>query len=224
MIRAEDRVIAEFGDRRVLYHEVGCNREWAAANPRWLRGRSAEAACVDAERERFRQLAAAILVEKICAIDGCQPSDAEIEAFRSPILKDEKMLRALATEGRTVPEAVRRVYRGEPIETVYEEVIKPMNRSLDEFRQQVALYRSLDVVERYLARDWVANAREHYEGQARRRAMRAAISKRVQAIAAENKLTATDAAERYLRSMIERIGARVLDPQFQLPTANEVFP
>lgn len=215
MLRAEDQVIAEFGDRHVLYREVGCNREWAAANPRWLQGRSEEDACADAERERFRQIAATILVEKICAIEGCQPSEEEVAAFRSPILKNENLLRALAAEGRKVPEAVRRVYRGEPIEAVYEEVIQPMNRTLDEFRQQVAMYRSLEVVERYLARDWVANAREHYEEQARQRAMRAAIAKRIQAV---------DAPAGYLHSMIQRIGVRVLDPQFELPSANEVFP
>ena len=54
--------------------------------------------------------------------------------------------------------------------------------------------------------------------------MRAAIGKRVQALASENKISADDAAGRYLRSMIERIGVRVLDPQFQLPSAKEVFP
>jgi hypothetical protein len=223
MLCAEDRIIAEIGDRRVLYAEVGWNRERAAANRQWLRGRSVEEACLDAEREKFRTIAARVLVEKICALEGCEPSEDDLVPFRSQILKDENMLRALVTEGRKVPEAVRRVYLGEPIEKVYDEVIKPMNKPLDAFRQEVAMYRSLEVVERYLARDWVGNARQHYEQQARQRAMRAAVRKRIEAVATTKNQTLPNAAEDYLRSMIERLGARVLDTQFELPSGKEIF-
>ncbi len=217
-------MIAEIGDRRITYVEFGCSREWAEANPRWLKGRSVEAACADAERESFRRLAAKVLVEKICAADGFEPSETELDVFRPPILKDESMLRALASEGRKVPEAVQRVYRGESVEAVYEEVVRPMNRTLEEFRQHVAMYRSLEAVERYLAKDWVANARQHYEQQARSLAMRAALRKRIEVIAATENRSLEDAAGDYLRSMMERIGVRVLDRQFQLPSAKEVFP
>lgn len=223
MAQADERVIAEIGDRRVMYREVACNREWAVANPNWLSGKSVDVACAEAEREKFRQMMTKALIEKICALEGCELSEAQIDAFRSPILKDENMMRALAAEGRKVPEAVRRVYLGEPIEAVYEEVIKPMNRSLEAFREEVGKYRSLEVVERFLAKDWIASTRQHYEQQARQRAMRAAIAKRIEAAAEAQNKSPQDAAENYLRSMIERLGVRVLDTQFELPSGKEVF-
>jgi hypothetical protein len=223
MVQAEDRGIAEIGGRHVLYMEIGCNREWAAANPQWLKGRSVETACVEAEREKFRQLTSRILIEQICEIEGCELSEEELDAYRSPVLKDDDMLRRLAIEGRKVPEAVRRVYLGEPIEAVYEEVIKPMNRTLDAFRREVAMYRSLDVVERYLAKDSVAVARQHYENEARQRAMRATIRDRIATIANGRHQAAKDAARDYFHAMVGRIGVRVLDEQFQLPSPEEVF-
>ncbi len=206
---AEDRVIARIGGREVMYGEVWCSREVAAENPKWLRGKTVEEACVEAERERFHAVAARILAEQICAIEGCEPSDAEVDAFRSPILKDEAMLRGLADLGRKVPEAVARVYRGEPIEAVYEEVIAPMNKSLDEFRREAARYPSLEVLERFLAKDFVASARQHYEEQARSMARRAAVAKRIESLGI--------APEEYLRSMMARIGVSILDPQFEMP-------
>lgn len=223
MAQAEDRVIAEIGDRRVMYREVACNRDWAAANPKWLGGKSLDVACAEAEQQKFRQMIMATLIEKICALEGCEPSEGEISAFRSPILKDESMMRALAAEGRKVPEAVRRVYLGEPVEAVYEDAIKPMNRSLEAFLEEIGKYRSLEVVERFLAKDWIASTRQHYEQQARQRAMRAAIAKRIEAAAQAKNESPQDAADNYLRSMIERLGARVLDAQFTLPSGKEAF-
>jgi len=219
----EDRVIATIGENRVMYGKVWCSRELAAANPKWLRGQTVEEACVEAERERFRIVAGHILAKEICAIEGCEPADADIEPFRSPILKNETMLRDLATLAWKVPEAVRRVYRGEALEAVYDEAIRPMNHSLEVFRREVAMYRSLEVVERYLAKDFVANAREQFEERARDMARREALRKRVEALAASRNQPLPWAAEEYLRSMIERIGVTVADPQFALPSGPEVL-
>lgn len=206
---AEDRVVARIGGREVMYSEVWCSREVAAENPKWLRGKTVEEACVEQERERFHAVAARILAEQICAIEGCEPADAEVDAFRSPILKNETMLRGLADLGRKVPEAVARVKRGEPIEAVYEEVIEPMNKSLDQFRREVARYPSLEVLERFLAKDFVASARQQFEDRARDMARRAAVGKRIERLGV--------APEEYVRSMIERIGVEILDRQFELP-------
>lgn len=175
---AEDRVIARIGDRTVMYGEVWCSREFAAAHPKWLGGKSVEEACVEYEREQFRALATRILVEKACAIEGCEPGDAEIEPFRSPILKDEAMLAKLGALAR-----------------------ESFLRESDRFKP--------DVVERFLARDFVANARQHYEGSARNLARRAALRKHIERLGI--------ATEDYLRSLIERVGVTILDPQFELP-------
>lgn len=209
---AEDRVIARIGGREVMYSEVWCSREVAAENPKWLRGKTVEEACAEQERERFHAVAARILAEQICALEGCEPSDAEVDAFRSPILKNETMLRDLAELGRKVPEAIARVKRGEPIEAVYEEVIEPMrmNQSLDAFRREVARYPSLEVLERFLAKDFVASARQQFEDRARDMARRAAVGKRIERLGVT--------PEEYLRSMIARIGVEILDGQFEMPT------
>jgi hypothetical protein len=223
LMHAEDKTLAEIGDRRVTYREVSCNREVAATRPDWLRGRSVEEACAGAERAQFRVVAAKILVEKICALEGYEPSEQELEGFRSPILKDEALLHRVVRDGRTVPEAVRRVYRGERIETVYEEVRRVANISFDAFSREVAMFRSLEVVERFLAKDALAEARRQYEQKARDRAMRAELRKRVAALAEVQKQTVDTAAEDYLHSMIVRIGVSVHDPQFELPTGKEVI-
>lgn len=220
----EDRVIARAGDREIRYAEVWTSREIAAANPKWLRGRNVEAVCVDAEREKFRQLVTNAIIEQACAIEDCRPDDAEIDRFRSPILKDESKLQGLAALSRKVPEAVRRVYLGERIEAVYEEVIEPMGRrSLDLFRREVAMYGSLERVERYLTRDFAASARQHFEDSARKQAMRAAIRRRIEAMATAERQEIGQAADGYMTVMTERLGIRILDPRFALPSGREAF-
>lgn len=220
----EDRVIARVGDREIRYAEVWTSRELVTANPKSLRGRNVEEVCVEAEREKFRQLVANEIIEQACAREDCLPDDAEIDRFRTPILKDESRLRELAAVSRRVPEAVRRVYLGEPIEAVYEEVIEPIGRRpLDLFRREVAMYGSLERVERHLARDFVAGARQHFEDSARKQAMRAATRRRIEAAAAAERQDIGKAADDYLAAMIERLGIRILDARFALPSGGEAF-
>ena len=220
----EDRIIAEIGDRSILYSEIWCSREVTALNPRWLKERTVEDACVDAERENFRRIAAVVMVEQAFVLEGRELSEEELDRHRSPILRDEAMLRGLAAEARKVPEAVRRVYLGEPIEAVFDEVVRPMmNASLESFRLVVSQYRSLETVERALAKDFIANARQQFERNTRLRAMQSAIRANIEAIAAARDQSLTEAAEDYYCSLIVRIGVNVHDDRYQLPEAREVF-
>ena len=220
---AADRVIARVGNRTVTYADVWCNPDVAEKHPAWLNGRSVADACADAERKQFGHVVGRLLVEKACEIHKCGPSDAEIDRFRSHILKDESMLRRLALEGRRVPEAVRRVYRGEDIEAVYEDAIKSMGKPLEAFRNEVAMYRSLDVVERYLAKDFVATAREQFESRARYQAMRAAVRKRIELLAEAQKKSLDATADDYLKVVIGQVGLTILDDNFHIPPGREVF-
>lgn len=220
----EDRVLAEIGARHIMYSEVWCSRELAVANPRWLQGRTVEEACIDAERENFRRIAAVAIVEQAFVLEGRELSEEELDRHRSPILRDEAMLRGLAAEARKVPEAVRRVYLGEPIEAVFDEVLRPMmNASLESFRLVVSQYRSLETVERQLAKDFLASARQQFERNTRITAMQAALRERIEAIAETRAQSFVEAAEDYYCSVIVRIGVNVHDDRFQLPAATEVF-
>lgn len=218
-----DREIARVGERRVMYAEVFCDRAYAAQNPRWLQGRTVEEACLAEEQEQFQRVLTRILLEHACKLHQCEPSDADIDPFRSRVLKDEALLQRLVTEARKVPEAIRRVYRGEPIEAVHREVIAPMGHSLDQFRMEAGRYRSLEVVERYLAKDFAASARSHYEQQARFSALRALLRKRLEAAAAADKRPLEQTADDLLQSIIEKAGVTIVDPQFRLPPGREIF-
>jgi len=220
---AEDRVIARIGERSVMYAEVFCDRGYAAQNPQWLKGRGVEEACRNEEQEQFQRVVARELLVSACALHQCQPSEAEIDSFRSPVLKDEATLQRLVAEARKVPEAIRRVYRGEELETVYTEVIKSRGYSLDQFRAEVERFRSLEVVERYLAKDFSASARKQYEEQARTRALRALLRKRLEAAAAANKQSVEQAADELLKSIITKVGVSIVDPQFHIPSGREIF-
>jgi hypothetical protein len=220
---ADDEVIARIGERRVTAAEVRVSREMAAANPGWLQGRSVEDACAAAEQEKFRQIVIAELLERICALESCGPSDEEIEPFRSAILKNEAQLRGLVDAGLQVSRAVARVYRGEPIEKVYEEAIRPQGRTLDNFRREVAMYRSLEVVERHLQKDHLLLARQQFERSARRSAIRALLRQRIEASARAKNQSVEDAAGDYLNAMAARIGVDIIDSRFRMPSGREVF-
>jgi hypothetical protein len=220
---AGDREIARVGERRVMYAEVFCDRGYAAQNRQWLQGRTIEEACLAHEQEQFRRVLTRVLLDHACTLQQCEPSDADIDPFRSRVLKDEALLQRLVTEARKVPEAIRRVYRGEPIEAVHSEVIAPMRKSLDQFRVEVERYRSLEVVERYLAKDFAVSARRQYEQHARYQAMRALLRQRLEAAAAANNRSVEQAADDLLQSINQKVGVSIVDPQFQLPPGREIF-
>ena len=220
---AEDHVIARVGQRPVMYGQVFCDRTFAAQNPQWLKGRSVDDACRIAEQEEFVRVLSRELLDAACKLHQCEPSDADIAPFRSPILKNEATLQRLVAEARRVPEAIRRVYRGESFEAVYEESIKPKGYSLERFRAEVERYGSLEVVEKFLARDFAASARKQYEEQARYRALRALLRKRLEAAAAANKQSVEEAADALLQSINAKIGLTVVDAQFHIPSGREIF-
>jgi hypothetical protein len=222
-MNADDEVIARIGERRVTAAEVRVSRETAAANPRWLQGRSVEVACAAAEQEKFRQIVINELLERICALESCGPSDEETEPFRSAILKNDAQLRGLVDAGLQVSRAAARVYRGEAIEKVYEEAIKPQGRTLDDFRREVAMYRSLEVVERHLQKDHLLLARQQFERSARRSAIRALLRQRIEAAARAKNQSVEDAAGDYLNAMAARIGVDIIDSRFRMPSGREVF-
>lgn len=220
---AEDRVIARVGQRAVMYGQVFCDRAYAAQNPQWLKGHSVEDACRIAEQEEFVRVLSRELLEAACKLHQCEPSDAEIDPFRSAVLKDEATLKRLVAEARVVPEAIRRVYRGEALEAVYEQVIKPKGHSIEQFRAEVRKFGSLEVVEKFLARDFAASARRQYEAQARYRALRSRMRKDLEAAAAANKQSVEEAADALLQSITAKVGLTVVDPQFHIPPGREIF-
>ncbi|HEX7150027.1 MAG TPA: hypothetical protein VF618_00970 [Thermoanaerobaculia bacterium] len=223
MTSAEDQVVARIGERRITAAEVHCSRELAAENPRWLQGRSVEEACVAGEQAKFRTIAARELLERVCALEECDPSDAEIEPFRSRLLKDETQLRALVDAGLHMPRAVARVYRGEPLEKVYEEAIQPQGHTLAAFRREVEMFGSLERVERFLAKDQVALMRAQVEDRARQQAVRAKLRKRIDAAAEATNQKLEEAANDYLERRLTKIGVQILDDRFRLPSGREVF-
>jgi hypothetical protein len=223
MSMAEDRVIARVGERSIVYDEVACDRDLAAQNPRWLRGMSVEEACIAYEKEQFRILIKRALVEAACKLLECAPTEEAVAAFRSPILRDEALLQKLAAETRKIPEAVRRVYQGEPIEAIYAEAIQPMKKSLDDFRRIVVAYKSLERVEKLLARDSAAAMRRHYEDQARYKAVKATVRKHVEATARAKNISIETAADDLLVLLAEKVSSVVIDDQFSIPPGREVF-
>lgn len=221
--RDPDRPIAQIGERRLVFRDIGCNRKVLELNRDALRGRDVERACAEAEQEEFRLLATAALIEAACAVEKCALTDAEIARFRSPILQDEQALRRLADNARRVPEAVRRVYRGQPLEAVYEEAIKPLNVPLESFRNEVTIYGSLERVEKLLATDFVATLRRRLEERARQQAMLAHLRTRIDALAAAANRSAESAADDYLHALGRRVAVRVFDERFRIPPGREVF-
>lgn len=222
---ADDRLIARIDGRGISYREIACDRERAARQPRWLNGKSVEAACRDAEQRQFEQVIAQSMLEAACGLEQCVLTDDAIAPFRPKILDDPNALETLAREGRRVPEAVRRVYRGEDLIAVYEEAIRPLNNnsSLEDFREEVAKYRSLEVVERYLAKDWIAMTRETFERKARTRAMRAFVRQRIEASAAAANRSVGQIADEYFQTVAANADLELLDKTYRLPAGREVF-
>lgn len=210
--------IARIAGREIAYGEIAIDREWAERHPRWLRGLSVEEACLEEEQRLFAGIVANALIELACEREHCVLDDASIAPYRSKILADEASLHGMAKEARRVPVAVRRVYRGEDIAVVYDEEIRSMNRSLDEFREEVARYRSLDVVERFLAKDWVASTREHFERGARQRAIRAFIRAHIEALAGDRDVEAV--ADEYFRNLTT---IELCDQRFRIPTGGGIL-
>ena len=221
--RDPSRVIAQIGDRRITFGEIGCNRKVVELNRQRLGGRSIDAACAEAEQQEFRSRAASALIEAACVVERCVLTEAEIDRFRSPVLKDEHSLRSFAREARRVPEAIRRVYRGESIDAVYEDVIRPLNIPLESFRNEVAMYGTLERVEKYLARDFVETLRQQLEDRARRKAMLAQLRGKIEALAASGKRSRDASADDYLASLQPRLTVLVFDNRFQIPKGREVF-
>lgn len=220
---AESDVIARIGDVRITARDVSCSRELASANPKWLNGRTVDEACLDAKRDKFRRLATRELLERAATVEEFEPTQDQLAPFHVNILRDEAQLQRLVDLGLQIPRAVARVYRGESLEHVYEDAIRRTGASLDSFRREVKMYRSLEVVERHLAKDHVQLARRQFEQHARQSALRAEFRKRIAASADAQNETIEVAADRFLQSVIARIGVEVLDPQFQLPSGREIF-
>ncbi len=203
--------------------DIGCNRKAIALNRERLGRQSVEAACEQAEREEFRRHFTAALIEAACVVEKCALSEEEVASFRSPVLNDEAALRRMGAEARRIPEAVRRVYRGEALEAVYDESLKPLNVSLQAFRNEVEMYGSLERVERYLAHDFVETTRRQLEQRARRQAMRNALRRIIESRAIAGHLTIETAADEYLELLRSRLDLRVFDDRFAIPKGREVF-
>jgi hypothetical protein len=218
-----DRPIARIGTHTIAYRDIGCNRKVLELNPQWRNGRTVEEACLAAEREEFRIRVSRALIEAACGIERCDLSESKVDPFRSPVLRDEQELRRFAAEARRIPEAVRRVYRGESVEAVYDDAVKPLKIPIERFRNEVEMYGSLERVERYLAKDFVSRMRSQYEERARGQAMRAALREKIAARARATNRSAEQAADDYLLFLRDAVGVTVLDDRFSIPQGREVF-
>jgi len=126
-------------------------------------------------------------------------------------------------EARRIPEAVRRVYLGEPFQAVYDDAIRPLGHPVEKFRETVTMFRSLEVVERYLAKDWISIHAEQHRDRARRILMAQALRSHIEAIAAVEKVSVDTAADDYYRTLVDALPAVVLDARFSLPAGRDIF-
>lgn len=220
-MNAEERVLARVADREIRYSEIACDRVLAERHPRWLNGRTAEEACLDEERRAFRGIISAELLEKAFVREGWSLSADEVERVRSAIAPDEATVRRGQAEARRLPEAVRRVHLGESFEAVYDEAVRPLGHSIEQFREAVTMFRSVEVVDRYLAKDWISIHNEEYRARARRVVMAQAIRLHLEALAAAKKVSVD--ADDYYRTVVDALPAVVLDPRFSIPAGREIL-
>ena len=218
-----ERVLARIADREILYSEIACDRAWAERHPRWLSGRTAEEACLDEERRAFGVIVTAELVERAYAREGWSLPADEVERVRSAIAPDEATMQRGQAEARRVPEAVRRVYLGESFQAVYDDAVRPLGHPVEKFRESVTMFRSLEVVERYLAKDWLSIHAQRYRDRARRILMAQALRRHIEAIAAAEKVDVEIAADRYYRALVDALPAIVLDARFSLPAGRDIL-
>jgi len=213
-------VIAQIGERSIRYAEVQCV-ESEPANPS---ARASEQRCRDYEREMFRAEIVSELYQSACALEGWSPSEADIAPHRPAFLKDDSLTRELAEKAYVLPRAVRRVFAGEELTSVYADVARALpNISLDSFRGQLKLYRSLAVVDKFLAKDPVVRFRESADRFARQVAMQEHLHQFIAQRAIANSRTYSDEADEFLQSLGKTLPIRILDSRFRLPAGREVF-
>jgi hypothetical protein len=219
----DDRIIATVGSEKIMYGQIFCDRALLEQDPRWLRGQTVEQACRNYEQEEFRRVLAREAVRAACRVEECHLSDEDIEPYRSAVLRDDALLQRLVTEARRIPGAIRRVYLGETIDTVYESDIKSRGYSLEQFKREVARFRSLEVVERFLAKDFAASARRQYEEQARDRALKAWLRNRLEELSRAEKRTLEETADLFLKRLVAKAPIVIEDRQFTIPEGRTIL-
>ena len=99
-----------------------------------------------------------------------------------------------------------------------------MRKSLEDFRFEVEMYGSLEVVERYLAKDWQAMLRENFERLARKRAIDAFMRKRMEVEAVKANRSIDQIADDYAQTVARNAHIRIIDENFKMPDGRKVFP
>jgi hypothetical protein len=210
-------VIAQVGGRQIRYFEVRCPVADSAAS-------GADQGCLKKEREIFRAKVIGEIHRGACALEGWSPSEADIAPHRPSFIKNESEARDVAEKASVLPRAVRRVYLGEEVTSVYPDVARVFpNMSIEKFRESVKFYQSLAVVDRLLAKDPVVRIREAVDTFCRDAAMQDHLHNRIEARAAAAGRTFDEEADEYLQFLVKQLPIRIVDERFRLPPGREVF-
>jgi len=214
---ADPSVIAQVGERQILYADVQCVGVDASAP-------DGDSVCRRYEREMFRIELIGEIHRRACALDGWSATEEDLARHRWSSFSDAAKTQELAEKAYFLPRAVLRVYLGEDAASVHRDVITVFPRmSLDTFRKTVQAYRSREVVERYLAVDPVVRFRESGDRLARDIAQSEYLHKRVAARAAATGRSFEEAAGEYIQFLSKTLPIRVFDERFHLPPGREVF-
>jgi len=214
---AEPNVIAQVGERQILYADVQCVPVDASAP-------DVDRVCRENEREMFRFELSREISRRACALEGWSPTEESVAPYRAPYLRDVAKTHELAEKAYVLPRAVLRVYLGEDAASVYRDIVAAFPRmSLDAFRGTVKAYRSREVVEGYLAVDPVVRFREAGERLAREKAQQEYLRKQVAARASATGRTFDAAADDYMQFLAKTLPIRVFDERFHLPQGREFF-
>ena len=221
-MRADDAVIARIGASRIGFSEVACDRAAAAANPHWLKGRTAEAACAAEEQDAFRRLVSRALIDKVMKLNGWTVPEDMVNLYRAPFLLDDVLFEEAEARARAIPEAVLRVLKGAPIDAVYESDVKSSGVSRSAFQAEVAKFGTYERAARYLA-NHRASFRRGFEDLASRRAKAEFIRKQIDEAARRRNLTYDVVADEFVDQVKARIQIEILDSRFALPSGREIF-
>lgn len=218
------KVVAEIGERHILYGDIACDRMIVARSEKWRGGRSVDQVCAEIEQQAFAGAVIRHLQEAACALEECALTDADIAPFRK--LFDDAFVEKAASLQRRQAEAMARALKGEDADAVYAEVGDRIGQTLDQFRFEIGRYEAMwakpvEMIDKLLAKDFAAMFREGNEKAAKRQAMRAFLRSRIAANAGDRSLD--EAADAYLAALVQKIGVRLLDERFKLPKGNEVF-
>jgi hypothetical protein len=95
--------------------------------------------------------------------------------------------------------------------------------SFDTFQREVRHWRSLEIVDKYLAVDPVSRFRASADRFARERALQEHLRGLITARAVARKVGYEVAADQYLDELAEKLPIEVSDERFHLPVGREVF-